>query len=402
MSSLFFSVLPVLFHALRSRRGDPSRCLIVGAGVAGLGVGWKLAQAGLDVLTLEAGEPLRGATWASAGMLAPHMELRPEEEEISRFGVACLERWPKFAQELEAASGISVDYRKEGTLCVAVDRAAAAQLQFLYRHQQETGLQTEWLSGPEVRERFGGLSHRVVAGIFSPHDHQVDPRRLGEALLGAYLRAGGRLRTHAPVQAIEVEDGRAVGVRLKGSGERIEADCVVLAGGAWSGLIEGVPPLARPPVQPVRGQILVLRQPEPPLLETVVWVLSEREFAYLAPKSSGHILLGATVEEMGFDVSVTAGGLMQLLRPAWEAVPGIEDLAVVEVLAGLRPGSRDGAPILGPTPVPGLYLATGQFRNGILFAPTVAEDVAQAILTGRTPETLQPFLVERFYRGGGR
>lgn len=372
------------------------RVAIIGGGVCGLGVGWKLAQAGAQVTLFERDEPARAATWASAGMLAPQMELRPEEEQITLLGRESLRRWRRFARELEEAAGISIDYRDEGTLLVALDRDAAEQLRFLHRHQSELGLPVEWLSAYEVRRLEPHLSRRVVAALFSQEDHQVDPRRLGEALVRAFVRAGGQLCSHSPVERILTDNNlrKVTGVRVRG--EDVPADAVLLAAGAWSGLIEGLPAAVRPPVRPVKGQMLAVEQPQPPVLGHCVWAMDARQFVYLAPKSDGRVLVGATVEEAGFDTQVTAGGLLDLLRLAWETLPAIYDLPVVEAWAGLRPGSRDNAPILGKTPIAGLYMATGHYRNGILFAPVTAEDVAHVILTGETPGAIAPFSIDRF------
>jgi glycine oxidase len=377
------------------------RVAIIGGGVCGLGVGWKLAQAGAQVTIFERGEPARGATWASAGMLAPQMELRPEEEQITLLGRESLRRWRRFAAELEEAAGISIDYRDEGTLLVALDRDAAEQLRFLHRHQSELGLPVQWLSAYEAHRLEPHLSRRAVAALFSQEDHQVDPRRLGEALVQAFVRAGGQLCAHSPVERVLTDNSlqKVTGVRV--CGEDIPADAVLLAAGAWSGLIEGLPAEVRPPVRPVKGQMLAVQQPQPPVLGHCVWAMDARQFVYLAPKSDGRVLVGATVEEAGFDTQITAGGLLDLLRLAWETLPAIYDLPVVETWAGLRPGSRDNAPILGKTPIAGLYMATGHYRNGILLAPVTAEDVAQVILTGETPEAIRPFGMERFLARAG-
>jgi glycine oxidase len=372
----------------------PLRVVIVGGGVCGLGVAWKLAQAGADVTVFERDESPRGATWLSAGMLAPHVELRPREEWFLPLGRENMRRWRRFAAEVEADSGISVDYRDEGTLYVALDRDATEQLRFLHRHQQDIGVPVDWLSGYEARQREPHLARAVTAALYSPDDHQVDPRALGDALLRACGNRGAKLRTASPVERIAVSNGRAVGVVAER--EEVAADAVVLAAGAWSGLVEGLPQAAVPPVRPVKGQMLAVQQPHPPLLTHCVWASTVSHFAYLAPKSNGRLLVGATVEEQGFDTQVTAGGMLDLLRPAWETLPGIYDLPVVETWAGLRPGSRDNAPILGKTPLSGLFLATGHYRNGILYAPVTAEDVAHVVLTGETPDTIAAFGIERF------
>jgi glycine oxidase len=367
---------------------------IVGGGVCGLGVGWKLAQTGAEVVLFERDEPARAATWAAAGMLAPHLELRPEEDAITTLGRESLGRWRRFAAELEAAADTSIDYRDEGTLFVALDHAAAEQLRALHRRQLELGLPVEWLSGDAAREHEPHLARRIPCALRSTLDHQVDPRALGSALGQAFLRAGGRLRAHAPVERVLVEHGRATGVRA--AGEDVAADAVLLAAGAWSNLVPGIPEPAVPPVRPVKGQMLAVRQPTPPLVRHAVWAMDASDIVYLVPKANGRLLVGATVEEVGFDTEVTAGGLLRLLRLAWETLPGLAELPLVEVWAGLRPASRDNAPVLGATPVEGLFVATGHYRHGILFAPVTAEDVAHLILTGETTPTIAPFGLGRF------
>ena len=372
------------------------RVAVVGGGVCGLGVGWKLAKGGAQVTIFERDEPLHGATWASAGMLAAQMELRPEEENIIPLGRESMRRWRSFAREVEEDSGISVGYRDEGILFVGLDLDATEQLRFLHRHQEEVGLPVQWLSGYEARQREPHLSRRVTAALYSSEDHQVDPQALGTALVQAFSRAGGTLRDHTPVERILTEGERVRGVRV--NGEDLQADAVLLAAGAWSGMVEGLPEELSLPVRPVKGQMLAVKQPEPALIDHCVWAIDATRFVYLAPKSNGRLLIGATVEEVGFDTEVTAGGMLDLLRIGWDTLPGIYDLPIVETWAGLRPGSRDNAPILGKTPIDGLYTATGHYRNGILFAPVTAEDVADLILTGETSAAIEPFGLERFLR----
>ena len=370
------------------------RVAIVGGGVCGLSVGWKLAKSGAKVTVFDRDEASRAATWASAGMLAPQMELKPEEENITLLGRECIGRWKNFAREVEKDSGLSVDYRDEGTLFVALDRDATEQLRFLHDHQKEIGLPVQWLSGYEARGREPHLSRRVTAALYSAEEHQVDPRALGTALIEAFTRVGGELRERTPVERILTEGERVSGVRV--NGEDVGADAVLLAAGAWSGMVEGLPETLKPPVRPVKGQMLAVQQPQPALLDHCVWAIDATRFVYLAPKSNGRLLIGATVEEVGFDTEVTAGGMLDLLRLGWDTLPGIYDLPIVETWAGLRPGSRDNAPILGKTQIDGLYMATGHYRNGILFAPVTAEDVADLILTGETSEAIEPFGLERF------
>ena len=282
-----------------------------------------------------------------------------------------------YARRLEQASGIGLDYRDEGALFVALDRDGIGQLQFLYDHQRELGLPVQWLSGEEARQREPYLSRKVTAALYSPDDHQVDPRAFAAALIAAFTRAGGRIHEYAPVERILVENERVIGVRVKG--EDIPADAVLLAAGAWSGMVEGILPRVPLPIRPVKGQMIAVQQPPQRNIEHCVWARDNTRLVYLAPKSNGRLLIGATVEEVGFDTQVTVGGMLDLLGIAWETLPGLYDLPVMETWAGLRPSSRDNAPILGKTAIDGLYVATGHYRNGILFAPVTTEDVEPSV-----------------------
>lgn len=374
--------------------GEREPIYIVGGGICGLGIGWYLTRAGRAVTVLERDRAGRGATWAAAGMLAPQVEAEPGEEGLQDLLLESRDMWADFAAELEAASGETVGYRTEGTLVVALDRDDAEQLQFQYEFQRDLGLELEWLSGYEARQREPHLARTVVAAIYSALDHQVDNRKVAVALRKAFLRAGGELCEQTEVQEVVVDGGRVRGVRT--ADELLPATTVVLAAGAWSRTIGGLPDAVRPPVRPVKGQMLAVQMPErAPLLEHVIWSPE----VYLVPCNDGRLLVGATVEEQGFDTELTAGGLFELLRGAWETLPGIYDLPITEMWTGLRPGSRDDAPILGPTDVEGLVLATGHHRNGILLAPVTAKAVSDFILTGELPEIAQPFTLQRFADG---
>ncbi len=365
--------------------------LIIGGGISGLGIGWYLARAGCPVTVLERDEAGHGATWAAAGMLAPHVEAEPTEEKLLPLQLASHAAWAGFARELEEASGIAVDYRTEGTLVVALNRDDVERLRFQYNFQRQLGLPVEWWYGDQLRELEPHLARGVVAGIFSALDHQVDNRKAALALRAAFLRAGGVLREHTPVAEIIIEDNRAQGVRTAEG--RLLAETVVLAAGAWSRGIGGLPDSVRPPVRPVKGQMLAAQMPpHSPLIQHVVW----GQDVYLVPRLDGRLLIGATVEEQGFDTQLTAGGVMRLLQGARDILPEVCNLPLIELWAGLRPGSRDDAPILGLTEIQGLILATGHHRNGILLAPITAQSISHLILTGEVMEEIKPFNVERF------
>lgn len=366
------------------------RVLIVGGGTIGLATGFELVRQGTPVTLFDRDEAGRGTSWQAAGMLAPDAEIGFEELELYRLNRESLRRWPDFARRVEAASGMDIDYRDEGTLIVADDRDSAEALRRLYEFQKEQGLKVEWLTGGEAREIEPFLAPRLTAAIFCPSDHQVDNRRLLDAVRAAFEAEGGILHEDTPVEAV-VPDADKPSV-VTADGERVEGNQVLVAAGVWSRDLDGLTPDAQPPVRPVKGQMMQLRRKTPFDLQHVV----RGPEAYLAPKSDGRIVMGATSEEMGFDTTVTAGGLYDLLEGGWEVVPGIYDLPVDETWAGLRPASRDHAPLLGPSGAPGVLLATGHYRHGILLTPVTAEEMARLLRTRETSTWLEPFSPTRF------
>ena len=366
-----------------------SSIAIIGAGVIGLSIAWRLAQRGAKVAVFERDAAGRGASHAAAGMLAACAEVEPGEERLFTLNRASQSLWPDFAAELEQASGQSVDLRRDGTLVVALTADDRARLLHHLEFQHRLGLTPEWLNATQAKRREPHLNPNLTGAVFSPQDHQVDNRKVVVALRIAAERAGVELHEHAPVERIALEGGGARGVIVAGTTHR--ADVVVLAAGAWSRGIEGLS--ARPPVRPVKGQMLGLRMDaRAPLLRHVVWAPG----VYLVPRHDGRLLVGATVEEKGFDPHLTAGAQLALLQAAWRALPGIEELPIVESWVGFRPGSRDDAPILGRGPVPGVIFATGHHRNGILLTPVTAEAIATLILQDRVDPLIAPFAVDRF------
>jgi glycine oxidase len=367
------------------------RTVVIGAGVMGLSIAWRLAQAGCAVTVYDRGKAGHGASWAAAGMLAAAVETEPGEETLLGLTLESQRQWPDFARELEAATGMSIGYRDEGTIVVALNRDDAEQLRFTYEFQKRLGLDIEWLSGAGARQREPHLRPGIPGAVLSPNDHQVENRALAAALATAAKQAGAIIHEHCPVREIET-----IGKRVRGvvtADDRVPADIVVLAAGAWSRDIGGIPAACVPPVRPIKGQMLALRMdPAAPLLRHVIWLPR----GYLVPRLDGRLVIGATVEERGFDDSVTAGGLLALIEGAWRAVPAIEELPVVETWVGFRPGSRDDAPMLGPSGIEGLVVATGHHRNGILLTPVTAQSISRYILTGKLAEILRPFSPERF------
>lgn len=372
------------------------RVLIIGGGAIGLAIGWRLARAGCSVGVFDRGRVGHSASWASAGMLSPLSEAQFEEEALLRLGLKAMEVYPDFVRELEAETGCCVGYRRDGVLMVGITQDDLEYLKFRYRYQRDLGLPVTYLSGAEAREKEPHLSAQVSAAVWCPGDHQVDNRQLTMALKRGVETAGGDIFERAEVDELLVDGTRVRGLRTRD--EVHTGDTVVLASGCWARLLPGLPDCAKPPVRPVRGQIARLGMTPELALNTMVWYsrVATSAVAYLVPKNNGHLVLGATSEEMGFDADVTAGGMFELLRAAWEVVPGIYDLPIVESMAGLRPGSRDDAPILGQTPVEGLIMATGHYRKGILLTPLTALAIAEVILEGHTPEIIRPFGIDRF------
>jgi glycine oxidase len=325
-------------------------------------------------------------------MLAACCEAEPGEEALVALGRESQARWPGFAEELERASGIDVELRSEGTLLLALTADDQAEIAHRLEFQRQLALPLEWLSAVDTRRREPRLAGKIAGAVFSPQDHQVDNRKLAAALRVAAEAAGVRIVEDRPVREIVAQGGRVKGVLLE-DGAIEKADCVVLAAGAWSRGIGGLPPDRRPPVRPVKGQMLSLRMDAAtPLLNHVLWAPG----AYLVPRRDGRLIVGGTVEEKAFDDTITAGGMLTLLEAAWRAVPAIEELPIEETWVGHRPGSRDDAPILGRGPLQGLVYATGHYRNGILLAPVTADTIARLVLDDIVEPAIAPFGLERF------
>jgi glycine oxidase len=367
--------------------------IVVGGGTIGLTSAWRMAGRGLRVVVVDP-EPGRGASWVAAGMLAPVTEVHYTEERLLALTMASARRWPSFAAELEADAGADIGYRPCGTLLVDADEGDRAWSDELFRFQRALGLEVERLSARRVRQLEPNISPGVRSGLLAKGDHQVHTRRFVTALLAA-ATAGGVQWHHAPVTAVDIAAGAVTGVHC--DGVDLRAGVVVLAAGCWSGSIAGVPAGVVPDVRPVKGQILRLAgDAGRPLLGRSVRGLVQGSSVYLVPRDDGTVVVGATVEERGFDTTVTAGAVYELLRDARRIVPGIAELELVEARAGLRPGSADNAPVVGTTSVTGLLVATGHYRNGILLSPLTADAVAALAAGEEPPAEMAPFTPARF------
>jgi glycine oxidase len=389
---------------LTEKRGFDA--IFVGGGVIGLSCAWRAAQRGARVAVFDRAEPPAGATRVAAGMLAPVGELAFGEPELLEMTLASAALYPEFVAELEAASGESTGYTSQGALHVALDRDEAVELRRVHDLQRSLGLGAEWLPPRRCRELEPGLTPSFNGGVHAPGEAAVDPRALTRALLGvlrdtgAEVRSGGEAERPSGAEAgtpqgdpraTEVVDGIFEGERLAGvltaAGEELRAEVTVLAAGAWSGQAEWLPEPARPPVRPVKGQILELRGRDGTApCERIV--ASER--VYLVPRPDGRLIVGATSEERGFDTAVTAGGVHELLREAHRLLPDVAEMELVSAMAGLRPGTPDNLPLIGPGAIEGLILATGHYRNGILLAPLTAAAVAALLAGEQLPEALAP------------
>lgn len=363
--------------------------VVIGGGVVGLGCAWRAARAGLTVTLVDAGATER-ASEVAAGMIAPVAEALWGEGALLTAAIDSAERWPGFAAELEADAGLPVPYRRCGALHIALDRDEAAGLRRLHDFHTELGLEASWLRGSECRRLEPGLATIVGGGYLAPDEAEIDPRAL-LAALSAAARASGVTIIDGRAEELLVEGERAVGARLA-DGTELRAPQVLAATGARLGG-ELLPPQVRPPIHPVKGQALRLRH-RPGEAPCERFILSER--VYVVPRASGEVVVGATVEDRGFDLRVTAGAVHELLREAYRALPEIAELELVECRAGLRPTTPDNAPVIGATAIAGLLLAGGHHRHGIMLLPGTCEAIAAELSGGEAVEAVAALRPERF------
>ncbi|HTQ12351.1 MAG TPA: glycine oxidase ThiO [Rhizomicrobium sp.] len=362
------------------------KVVVIGGGIAGLSIGWRLAQAGAQVTVVERAQPGGGATLASAGMIAPTAERVGVESPEAKFARAAAALWPAFAAEVEQASNHKVTYRPDGTILVA--RTAAEAQDLAARVAAVPGCQI--LTAGDARALEPLLEGHIEFAVFDPAEAQVDNRAIGLALARAFVRAGGVLQSNETIVRLEVmPNGALAAVSPFAS---YKADAIVVAAGAWAGRIETVPPGLAPPVIPVKGEMIALT---PDIASgfprRVIW----GHEVYLVPRH-GRLFVGATMARVGYDTALTQGAVGWLRSRAEALMPALAQWEEAEHWAGLRPGTPDDLPILGETAVPGLYVAGGQFRNGILLAPAMAEALSSLILERRSTYELSAFDPRRF------
>jgi glycine oxidase len=360
--------------------------LVAGGGIIGLAVAWRARQAGLSVRVLERGAVGSGASHVAAGMLAPvsEVELGEHGRRTIDLALRAAQAWPGFAAELRAAGGGEVGLRRAGTLMVARDGDEARELERQLAFRRSLGVRAERLRPSEAREREPALAPTIRLALEAPDDHSVDPRLALAALRRACELAGVEVEEGACVRGVALDRAgeRAEGV-VMADGERRPAGLTVLAAGAWSGRLD-LGPVPGVPVRPVKGQVMILRDR---VGAATIGRAIRCQGAYVVPRADGRIVLGATVEEQGFDMRATAGAAYELLREARELAPGLTELDLEEVCVGLRPGTPDNAPIIGAGECEALIWATGHYRNGILLAPLTAE-LVRGLVEGRAPDPL--------------
>jgi glycine oxidase len=363
--------------------------LIVGGGVIGCAIAWRLAQAGLHVAVIERSEPGQEASWAAGGMLAPLAEA-DQSDAFLELALASRASYANFARELRAATGIDIEYRTEGTLYLALTDEDEQALQPRWQWQHAAGLNVKKLKADCVRKLEPSLTNQLRWALKFPDDHQVDNRRLSRALELAARKAGAVFHTQTQVEAIDINHSRINGVFT--SRGYIATSTAIIAAGSWSTSISlnTLSHLCR--IQPVRGQMVALKMPEP-ALQHVIYA----HHSYLIPRLSGVVIAGSTTEEVGFDKRITAGGINTILRNAIEIAPALAEQTIVETWAGLRPRAGDEWPVLGADgEIQNLIYATGHYRNGILLTPITAQAISELVSRGTTSIDLKPFSPQRF------
>jgi len=359
---------------------------IAGGGVIGGAIALELARAGLRVAVFDRQDPGQEASWASAGILSPAPE-SPGMVAMVPLGRASLALYPEFVARVEEISGKHAGYRPKGTLEALFSHDTKAELSTIIALHHGLGLRAEPLRAEDARELEPALSEEVEAAVLRPDEASVDNRALTAAILEAAQRSGAEIFSGNAAKAIRREGNRCAGLILQN--EKVEAKWTIIAAGSFSATIEGIAPYA--PVRPAKGQMVALRADDLKM-ERVLW----SEKIYLVPRNDGRILAGATVEYAGFDKRTTAGGIEKILSAAIDLAPSLANARIEETWAGLRPDSPDHLPILGPTDIDGLFIATGHFRSGILLTPITARLMRDWITEQRVSVDWERFSPLRF------
>jgi glycine oxidase len=362
----------------------PQHVVVVGAGLLGCAIARQLAKFGCSVTVLEKAVPGAESSSAAAGILGAQAENSAPGPQLE-LGLRSRALWPRFAAELAAESGLSVGYREQGLLQVLLTESELAHALERRDWMQAQGLRAELLTRPALLERQPGLADAVLAGLWLPDDHAVDPPSLVAAAVAAARACGARIEQQGEVRGLVFLDGRVTGVQL--AERTLAADAVVIAAGAWTDCVPDLPP-KRADVLPIQGQLALLQDAG----EHVRHTLMREGVGYLVPRAGGRVVAGATMESRGFDKRTTVAGLVHVLGLAVQLLPVLAEAQLVSHWAGLRPQSSDGRPLMGRHPsVANLHLASGHFRNGILLAPVTAEMVAAGVLGAAPDAAAQAF-----------
>lgn len=367
--------------------------IVIGGGIIGCSIAVSLAQTGVKVTVLERGRAGEEASWAAAGMLSPQTDATG----ASAFFDLCMTSrsiYRDFAAEIEELSGMDPCYQDDGIVCVALSEDEAEKMAGWSAWQKNQGMAVDYISAGGVFELEPAVTPSAHACAFIPGDHQVDNRKLTEAVIRAARRLGVEIVEGTDVDGVAVQNGKAIGVRCKG--RVMSAGAVIMAAGCWSGNLLQSAGL-NIPVVPARGQMVALKGPSRPFAPVIHGIN-----CYLVPRRDNRVVIGSTIEYVGFHKGITAGGIGLLLASAIALVPALEQFEMVETWSGLRPDTPDHLPVLGRCQVENLYLATGHFRNGILLAPITARLITECLMGSPSQTDLEPFSPERFRNSNDR
>ncbi|HEY6410207.1 MAG TPA: glycine oxidase ThiO [Ktedonobacteraceae bacterium] len=364
--------------------------VIIGGGVIGCAIAYYLRKSGIAVTVIDKGEIGAEASSAAAGLLAPLGSL-PGPGPLADLLLASWSIFPSLIPELEQASGMSIAYEQSGSLRVARNPNSVANLRKRMKAWQPLGLEMHWLTGDEARQREPLISPDISAAIYAPQEAQIKAPHVVKAFAQAATNLGAKLSPHTDIISMDVRDNNITKI-YTAQGTAIQCNHLIIATGAWTRAIGGLLNLSLP-VEPQRGQILTLKQPNLPLKHIIFG-----EALYLAPKNDGTIVVGATKEEVGFDKHLTAGGIAWLLATAIRLLPSLEGAVIDQMWAGLRPKTPDNLPILGKVPsLENVTLAVGHGSIGIMLSAITGQSIAELLVTGHVPELIVPFSLARFH-----